>query len=633
MCGIAGFTGPCDRRTLEQFQRALYHRGPDQQGTYCGSEISLGSNRLAIIDPAGGQQPILNEDRTCAIVFNGEIYNYRELRADLEKRHRFATKSDTEVILHLYEERGPAVSEHLKGDFAFCIWDSRDQSCLLSRDPMGVKPLFYAIAQNGNLVFSSELSSLLIHPEVPRRLNPAAIEEYLSCLYISAPRSLIAGVHKLAPGESLLWKAGTLRTWKYWSLPEVAQPAEALDGFETRVLDRLRTAVRRRLIADVPVGAFLSGGLDSSLIVALAREECRDLQTFSIGYHEAAFNELEFARQVSRRFGTDHHEFIIRPEAEPLIEQVIAAMDEPIADSSAIPTFLVARETRRHVKVALSGVGGDELFFGYPRHLGAKLSEGIPAFLRAPVRNISKLFSSQPAGRDVGGWIRRFGEGLGLDPCQRYVQWTSFLAPENRDAILFSSFPGSNTVESDVARIFEESGGSYLDRIFRVDANRYLPGNLLKFGDTMTMANSLELRVPFCDVDLVTEIARTPAAARLRGFRMKPMLREIARGLLPDEIVHRKKQGFMVPIGRWFRADLRDYLQRQLAPENLPSFLNPLGVRELVEGHLSARRNHTHLLWALLVLTRWLADKRKVGLPLEINDDSGGPAAVGPAMG
>lgn len=604
MCGIAGFTGRCNPSLLAEFQRTLHHRGPDDRGTLCDAEVGLANNRLSVIDLPGGQQPIFNEDRSCAIVFNGEIYNYRELRRDLLPRHQFRTESDTEVILHLYEEKGLQTAEQLKGDFAFCIWDSRQKLCYLSRDPLGVKPLFYALSQPGNLVFSSEMACLLLHPEINPELDLAAVAEYLTCLYIAAPRSLIGGVRKLCPGESLLWKEGSLKTWRYWSLPAVE--AISPGDFKSRAHELLRTAVARRLIADVPVGAFLSGGLDSGLVVALASQEVRGLQTFSVGFGEPDFDELRSAREVSRRYGTDHHEIVLRPEAPRLLEEVIAVMDEPIADSSAIPTFLVARETRQFVKVALSGVGGDELFFGYPRYLGAKLSQRLPAMTASTLRFLSSLFSSRPSGRDVSGWIRRFGHGLPMDPWTRYWFWTTFLDKDARRALFAVQPADADSFVEQSADLFRQADGDYLDKIFRVDVVRYLGSDLLKFGDTMTMANSLELRVPFCDVDLVGEAARAPASVRLPGFRLKSVLREIAREYLPSEIINRRKQGFMIPIGRWFRHELKDYLRQELNGNGLPAFLNAATVRQLTEEHISGQKNHTHLLWALLVLTRWL---------------------------
>ncbi|HEY2934911.1 MAG TPA: asparagine synthase (glutamine-hydrolyzing) [Acidobacteriota bacterium] len=604
MCGIAGFTGRCDAQLLTNLQRALHHRGPDESGVLCSDQIALSSNRLAIIDLATGRQPIFNEDRSCAIVFNGEIYNYRELRKDLEARHQFSSHSDTEVILHLYEEEGTDAPRRLRGDFAFCIWDSRSRSCFLSRDHIGVKPLYYALTPERELVFSSEMKALLGHPRLRCELDLEAVLEYFSYLYISAPRTLCRGIYKLRAGESLLWKEGTLRTWQYWHVPHRTGDTSAAE-FRAGSAELLRNAVARRLIADVPVGAFLSGGLDSSLIVALAAEQAEGLKTFSIGYGEADFDELRFARQVSRIFRTEHHELILKPDIESLIEQVIAAMDEPIADSSAIPTFLVARETARHVKAVMSGVGGDELFSGYPRYLGAKLSERIPRVLAAPVARAAAAFRSEPTGRDLSGWINRFGKGLLLDPQRRYALWTSFLEQENRD-VVSAPPPEPLYFQTELSGLFEQSRDAYIDAILRVDLNRYLPSDLLKFGDNMTMANSLELRVPFCDVDLVEHVARTPARVRFPGWTLKPVLKSIAESHLPRDLIYRKKQGFMVPIGKWFRCELKSYLDSALRAEKLPSFLAPAVVSRIVQEHVCARRNHTHLLWALIVLTRWL---------------------------
>ena len=608
MCGIAGFTGRCDLELLREFGSLLHHRGPDHWGHLCRDPISLSSNRLAIIDLASGNQPIWNEDGTCAIVFNGEIYNHRELRQTLERRHVFRTRSDTEVILHLYEEYGPDVSSHLSGDFAFCIWDGAKGSCLLSRDHLGVKPLYYAVTPSGGLVFSSELAPVLRHPEILPELDLEAVLEYLTCLYVPAPRSLIRGIRKLPPGHTLLWNSGGLRTWRYWGIPEPEPDrGEREAAFAEQSLTLLRQAVHRRLIADVPVGAFLSGGLDSSMIVALASERCRNLQTFSVGYREADFDELKFARKVSRAFSTDHHEFILQPDSRRLLETVIAAMDEPIADSSAIPTFLVAAETRKFVKVALSGIGGDEMFGGYPRYLGVKTAAMIPPGLRFPLALASRFLSSKPTGSDTGGRLRRFGLAVGAEPARQYWQWTTFLSPDLRTQLLSAERRPSLGFETEALGLFRSFPGDSLDKVFRFDLQRYLASDLLKVGDAMSMANSLELRVPFCDVDLVEFMARAPSALRFPGYGLKPVLKEIAARFLPAEILRRRKQGFMVPIGRWFRGELQEYLRAELRPARLPRFLEAAAVTKLVEEHAAASANHTHLLWAILVLSRWLA--------------------------
>ena len=601
MCGIAGYTGRWSEADCQDVGRRLHHRGPDGHGAYIDDSISISNNRLSLIDLEGGSQPIFNEDRSAAIVFNGEIYNYRELRADLESRHRFRTASDTEVILHLFEERGHDVSRHLRGDFAFCIWDFSTRTCFLSRDPLGVKPLYYAQSPDGGLVFNSELAALVETARIDPALDLEAIAEYFTFLYIPAPRTLYRDVKKLCPGESLVWDGGSIRTWKYWTLPPVDPPSSGDDLLES-VREGLDRAVARRLIADVPVGAFLSGGIDSSLVVAIASEHQKGLHTFSAGFGDPDFDELEPAREVARRFGTTHHEFEIRPQAEVLLEEVIAAMDEPIADSSAIPTYLISRETSHHVKAALSGVGGDELFFGYPRYLGLRLSEKVPRGLRGIVSRASPLFRSVPRGRDVGGWIRRFTEGLPMAPSDRYHYWTTYLDRDRARRLLeFGS-----AVEPFPLETMAPGSGDLLDAASRLDLSRYLGSGLLKFGDGMSMAHSLELRVPFCDVDLVESVSRIGSARRFPGYRLKGMLKNVARGYLPESIVNRPKQGFMIPVGRWFRNELRSYVTSELDPGHLPPLLRATGVADLLDEHLRGRANHTHLVWATLVLVRWL---------------------------
>ncbi len=610
MCGFAGITGLATSGQLSRFQRSLHHRGPDGRGEFSDGRIALAHDRLSIIDLAGGRQPMFNEDRTCTIVFNGEIYNYRELREQLKQRHVFATESDTEVILHLYEERGLDTPTYLKGDFAFCIWDARDQSCFLSRDPLGVKPLFYAITRSGELLFSSEIRTILDHPDADDTVDADALAEYMTCLYVAAPRTMLKNVHKLQPGESLLFKAGTTRTWRYWTIPELEPGRTSSIEVREKARELLKTAVRRRLIADVPVGAFLSGGLDSSLIVALASEFSPGLHTFSIGYADADFDELPFARTVSERYGTTHHEFVIEARAEDLIEDVIDAVDEPIADSSAIPTFLIARETRRHVKVALSGIGGDEMFFGYPRYLGAKLGEWIPGPMRGSVSRLTSMWSSQPSGIDTGGRIRRFGKGLEFDSNARYILWTTFLDRAARTGLL----PGKNAegvFENEMLGALRKGQGRLLDRIFRYDVGRYIAYDLLPLCDNMTMAHSVEARVPFCDVDLVSEMARTPAAVRFPGYRLKSILRDIGRDFLPPEILNRRKQGFMIPIGRWFRQDLRDYVDSHLRGSDLSDMVDRKGVLDLWNQHVSGKVNATHVLWAIILFSAWRRKTRE----------------------
>jgi len=519
MSGIAGFTGRSSFDDLHRFQDALIHRGPDEQGFFRHEAIALSHSRLSTLDLATGRQPIFSEDSTCAIILDGNIYNHRELREDLKRRHRFATATDAEAVLHLYEEKGTSVSEYLKGEFAFCIWDSRQRTCFLSRDQLGLKPLFYSITPSGDLVFCSELRPLLLHRGVQDDLDVEAIAEYFTCLYVSGNRTVLKSIRKLQPGESLLWKSGVGRTWKYWTIPEPApQVTPRPEELNERVRGLLNVAVKRRLTADVPVGAFLTGGLDSSLTVALASEECRRLHTFSIAYGESDFDEFHRARLVAERYGTTHHEFVVLPRADEVIDTLIDSIDEPLADPSAITTFLISRKTREFVKVVLCGVGGDEMLLGYPDSPDGKFSQWLTGVFRRRARDTTPDF------------------GL-------------------------------------------------------------MPSSLLQLCDNMTMAHSVEARLPFCDIDLVDEIART---------RGTPVLRQIAKRYLPEKVVNRTKRESAAPIARWFRNELRDYVESQFTHNRLPAIVDFGSVQRMWDEHKSGHADHAHALWAVLLLTNWL---------------------------
>ena len=538
MSGIAGFTGRSSFDDVHRFQDALIHRGPDEQGFFRHEGIALSHSRLSTFDLATGRQPIFNEDSTCAIVLDGNIYNHRELREDLKRRHRFVTATDAEAVLHLYEEKGTSASEYLKGEFAFCIWDSRQRTCFLSHDQLGVKPLFYSITPVGDLVFCSELRTLLLHRGVQDDLDVDAIAEYFTCLYVSGNRTVLKSIRKLQPGESLLWKSGVGRTWKYWTIPEpAAQVTRRAEELNERVRGLLNVAVKRRLTADVPVGAFLTGGLDSSLTVALASEECRRLHTFSIAHGESDFDEFHRARLVAERYGTTHHEFVVLPRADEVIDALIDSIDEPVADPSAITTFLISRKTRDLVKVVLWGIGGDEMLLSDP-HLDGKFSQWLPGVFRRPLASATWLWPSR---------------------------LSSFLDPDARK------------------RLSPDFG--------------FIPSGLLQLCDNMTMAHSLEARLPFCDVDLVDEIART---------RATPVLRHIAKRYLPEKVVNRTKREFGVPIARWFRNELKDYVESQFTHSRLPAVVDFASVRRMWDEHKSGRADHTHALWAVLLLTHWL---------------------------
>jgi len=602
--------------------RSIFHRGPDDEGGYNDRSVSLGMRRLAIIDVASGQQPIFNEDESVCIVFNGEIYNYRELRQDLAGRgHEFSTFSDTEVIVHLYEEYGEDLLSRLQGMFAFALWDRREERLLLARDRLGIKPLVYA-DQGDRLLFASEIPALLAGDPSLNTLRPEAVDAYLRHLYIPAPMSIFRSIKKLLPGHCLTWHRGQINIRRYWEphLSEeegVGRKKISIDEAKEQAMALLRDAVRSRLISEVPLGAFLSGGMDSASIVALMSEcSSEPVKTFTIGYGEedASFNELSEARIVAEAFGTDHHEFILAPDVVSLLPEIIGAVGEPFADSSALPTYLVSRETKRYVTVALSGIGGDEVFLGYPRYFGARLSrfyDSFPAWIRrGVVPPLVERIPESTRSRNVGGWIKRFARGGLTDPAQRYLDWTTFATSAMKRSLYTDAFrellPEGWGGSGGGGRLWAE-GQDYVGRIVMHDLTTYLPADLLLMGDAMTMAHSLELRVPFCDHRLVEFMMTLPTSVKMKGLRLKGLMKEMMKGVLPSEILNKKKQGFMVPIGSWFRRDLEGYVREMLlAPRSTArGFFQPRYLEEMVTDHFRGKRVLTHQIWSLLALEVW----------------------------
>ncbi len=601
--------------------RSIFHRGPDDEGVYSDRQVSLGMRRLAIIDVASGHQPIFNEEGSVCIVFNGEIYNYRELKQDLLKRgHTFSTFSDTEVIVHLYEDYGEDCLSRLQGMFAFALWDRRSEKLLLARDRLGIKPLVYAF-RGDRLLFASEMGALLAADPSLNTLRPEALDAYLSLLYVPAPMSIYRSIEKLLPGHRLTWQRGKIdiRCWWKPNLPERGQPGRKISPAEARerAMALLRDAVRSRMVSEVPLGAFLSGGMDSAGIVALMSEcSSEPVKTFTIGYGEedASYNELAEARIVSEAFGTDHHEFILAPDVVSLLPEIIDAVGEPFADSSALPTFLVSRETRRHVTVALSGIGGDELFLGYPRYLGARLSrlyDHVPSWIRQGVISpLAERIPESTRSRNLGGWIKRFARGGLTDPAQRYLDWTSFVTPLMKGALYTKDFRELLTDEWEHSRRrawMSGEGGDDVGRAVLHDLTTYLPADLLLMGDAMSMAHSLELRVPFCDHRLMEFMLALPTSVKMKGFRLKGLMKEMLQGVLPPAILHKKKQGFMVPIGSWFRRDLEGYVREMLLDSRSTArgFFQPDCLEKMVTDHFQGKRVLTHPIWALLSLEVW----------------------------
>ena len=630
MCGIAGFVGQGDRDRLEAMVSTLTHRGPDDEGLWVGPDVGLGMRRLAIIDLAGGRQPMLNEDDTLHLVLNGEIYNFRELREDLIRRgHRFRTRSDTEVILHLYEEVGEDCVTWLRGMFAFALWDAPRRILLLARDRMGKKPLYYW-HRGGLFLFASEIKALLCHPAVPRDLDWEAFHHYLAFGYTPADRSIFAGIVKLPPGHAATLQNGALTSRRYWALPDgksLAASRLSVGEVAARVRHELREAVRLRLESDVPLGVFLSGGIDSSVVVASMREVTgQRIATFSIGFGRAAssFDELPYARMVARRFETDHTEEVLEPKVADLLPTIVHHFDEPFGDSSAIPTFVVAQATARHVKVVLSGIGGDETFAGYPRYLGLRLSERyarLPRWLRSiPGAVVPRLIPETEASRNWGDWARRFVNGGDRPLPDRYLGWTRFFDEADLMRLATPALRErwqANVEAAQRAAFADHAYNDPVDGAFRIDLSTYLPDDLLVMADRMSMAHSLELRAPFCDHLVVEESLRIPPRMKIPGFRLKGLLKTAFADVLPPQVLSHRKQGFMIPLGRWLRTDLRDMMADLLSPGRVRGrgLFQPDAVETLTREHLSGGRSHSDRLWTLMMVELWMRDYLDAGGP------------------
>ncbi|HEX8723188.1 MAG TPA: asparagine synthase (glutamine-hydrolyzing) [Pyrinomonadaceae bacterium] len=621
MCGIAGFAG--DNQNLSDAERAavlarmlgvIRHRGPDDEGALVSDGVALGMRRLSIIDLAGGHQPMSGEDGSATIVFNGEVYNYRELQADLERKgHRFQTSSDTEAIVHAYEERGAACVEDLRGMFAFAVWDARRRELFVARDRVGKKPLFYAVTPRGTLVFGSELKSLLEHPEVVREVDPEALDAYLTFGYVPDPLSILRGVRKLPPGHHLTFKGGRVEVRRYWDFEYEGQdgPARGEEEYVEELRALLEEAVRVRLVADVPLGAFLSGGVDSSTVVGLmARAASRPVKTFSIGFREDTYDELRYARLAAEAFGTDHHEFVVTPEVCHVVDELAWHLDEPFADSSAIPTYAVSKLAREHVTVSLSGDGGDELFAGYTRYA---IHQGRDRFARVPRAVREGLMRPLSRRLPHGAWGRNYLHNVSLDPLARYLDSVSFMTALNKLSLYAGDFSARlNGQGGAPARLFREHAarvrsGEPLDTLLYLDSKTYLPGDILTKVDRMSMAVSLEARVPLLDHKLIEFVTRIPPALKVRGGETKHVFRRAVRGLVPDEILDRGKQGFGLPIQKWINQELRDHIRDVLfgARARGRGYFEQDYVRLLWDEHDRGRRDNTGHLWTLFMLELW----------------------------
>lgn len=615
MCGICGVIyldgKPVTERLLEAMNDTLAHRGPSGAGYFVDDNLGLAMRRLSIIDVAGSDQPLYNEDESIALVFNGEIYNFQDLRDDLTRKgHRFRTEGDGETVAHLYEEYGADCFQHLRGMYAIALWDKHEKRLLLARDRMGQKPLYYYKDDNV-LVFASEIKAILQHPDVPRVstfTNPPDLPQYLSYGYIPAPQTAFQGISMLMPANLLRLDADGCQQYPYWELPNIAEsdPTASQEPYILQLQNLLEEAVKLRLISDVPLGAFLSGGLDSSLIVALMRKHSNStVKTFSIGFEgDDSFDETPYAKQVAQHLETDHTAFTVKPDAMDLLSDLVWHHDQPFADSSAIPTYLVSKLTREHVTVALSGDGGDELFAGYERFYAAQLMQKmsiVPSFAWKGLAGLIDLF---PEGTGYYNKVKRAGRFAKAASKPVFEAYFDLVRVFSDDLIHeITGYADKSVYFDDLMRIKPESR---VGAIVELNMKTYLPDDLLIKADRCSMQASLEARAPFLDHKLVEYAATIPFNLKLKGSTTKHILKESARGLLPDSIIDRKKHGFGVPLGAWLRKDIqpvRDILLSQTARTR--GLMDMTVVERLISEHANGQRDYNRQLWTLLTLEEW----------------------------
>jgi len=622
MCGISGFVDgrgldPGASVLLKKMTDCIIHRGPDDEGFYLDDQAALGMRRLSIIDLATGHQPIHNEDKTVWIVLNGEIYNFPEIKRDLIARgHAFYTNSDTEVIVHLYEERGTDFVQALNGMFAVALWDAKNRRLVLARDRLGVKPLHYRM-DGTRLYFASEIKALLQVP-LSREIDLEAMAQFFTFEYIPAPRSIFRGIRKMLPGTTLLFEDGRATEKSYWDIhyaeTKIAARPEA--EYTEEIISRLRESVRRRLISDVPLGVFLSGGIDSSAVTALMSEVAgAGIKTYSIGFREKSFDELAAARIVAAKFGTDHREFVVTPaEVSGLVPTLANFLDEPLADASIIPTYVISKLARQYVTVALAGDGGDELFGGYDTYKAykaARFYRKVPGFIRRGlVRPIVRALPASSRRLSFEFKAKKFISGVEYPPeIANYIWWGAY-SPELRDR-LFSAGTKAGLHENPFAPIAFHAAHTRaadpLDRIAYLDLKLYLQDDLLPKVDRMSMAASLEIRAPFLDYTFVEFAATIPSDLKLRGFRSKYILKKALAGRLPDEILNKKKIGFDIPLGVWMRNDLKTFVQGTLSPDRLRrhGYFDEAFVARILKEHFAGTHNHRQLLWPLIIFQNW----------------------------
>jgi asparagine synthase (glutamine-hydrolysing) len=620
MCGIYGVVSASpdrivDTTVLSRMGQVLRHRGPDDEGYRFNEQAGLGIRRLSIIDLVTGQQPVVNEDNSIWLVFNGEIYNYRELRGTLERRgHVFASNSDTEVIVHAYEEYGDHCVEHFNGMFAFAVWDTVQRRLFLARDRLGIKPLYYSVNRD-QLIFGSELKAVIAHPDVPRQLDPVALDHFLTLEYIPGPRTILENVRKLLPGHRLVFQAGQLRLEQYWDIPYRDMPGNETMWCE-ELVELIADAVRLRLVSDVPLGAFLSGGIDSSTIVAFMRQTSTDsVKTFSIGFDDQTYNELPYARTVATAFNTDHYEAVLQPDITTLAEQLVGHLDEPLADFSILPTYLVSKLASRSVKVVLSGDGGDEVFGGYDTYVAQHLDRFYrrlpPTLRRSALPWLMNQVPPQSAKKGPVNKFKRFVEGGSLPSSLQHTRWMIFMDEDDKAGLYrpeFKSTLNGDTPQQLLEGYFRDAAwDTSLGQQQYVDLKTYLVDNILTKVDRMSMAASLEARVPLLDHRIVEFAVNLPTSVKLHRGQTKIILRQAMAGRIPEMVLKKPKQGFSIPLKHWLRGPLRPLMIELLSIDtvNRRGYFASTCITRWITEHLEGRANHSHRLWALMVFELW----------------------------
>jgi asparagine synthase (glutamine-hydrolysing) len=623
MCGIVGIVErdlerPVAAVDVERMVRTLNHRGPDEEGSVLLPGVGLAMRRLAIVDIAGGQQPFSNEDGTMQVVANGEIYNFSEVKEELIQRgHRFRSRSDVEVLVHAYEEYGEEFLRHIRGMFALAIWDGRRRTLIAARDRAGEKPLYYTLTPQG-LRLASEIKALLSRPEVDRTLDHEALDQFLTYEYVIAPRTIFRSIRKLPPAHYLVYRDGDVSVKRYWDAATVKVREWTDADAATALRETLRTAVRSQMMADVPIGLFLSGGIDSSAVGVMLRDApgASSVSSFSMGFDDGSYNELPYAREVAAICGTAHHEGMVTPDVASLFDRLVVHLDEPFADVSLFPTFLVSRMASEHVKVVLTGDGGDELFGGYDAYQAEALAGKWASLMpEAAARAADAILSLVPPTDKKKGLVnkaRRFVDGLAHAPASiAQYRWMTFLGADAKAKLYTRAFRDA-LVAADVyqpvrAALGRAAEGDFLNRQLYADLSVYLADDILVKVDRMSMATSLETRAPFLDVDVMELAFSMPGDLKIRNGTRKFVVKEAMRGILPDRILDRSKEGFSIPMKQWLKRELKPLMDRLLAPDRLRArgLIDPDETHRLIEEHCAGSANHAHVLFSLMVFERW----------------------------